>query len=284
MPIAAIGLLLLSAALHATWNLLLKLAGDKFLAAWWALVVGAGVSLVGLLVIHLPPARMWPFAVISSLTEAAYFWLLSYGYQDHDFTLIYPIGRGTAPAFLTVWSVLFLNEKFTPAGMLGLGLIILGLLIIGASSLVQNGIHGVPWKGLAIALSIALLISIYTVIDGASVQHGPAMSYGFLLFLLMPLPLAPFVMRTYGWPKLVEGWIAQRTRLLTIGVISFLAYLLALIAYSIALVGYAGAIREVTVVMGAFAGWQFLGEKLGGIRVVGAIVMFAGILVIALLG
>ncbi len=284
MPIAAIGLLLLSAALHATWNLLLKQAGEKFIAAWWALVVGAVVSLIGLVIAHLPPVRMWPFAVISSLAEAAYFWLLSYGYQDHDFTLIYPIGRGTAPAFLTLWSILFLSEKFTPAGMLGLGLIILGLLIIGAGSLVQNGVHAVPWKGLAIALAIALLISIYTVIDGSAVQHGPAMSYGFLLFILMPFPLMPFMMRTYGWTTLAGGWVAQRTRLLIIGVVSFLAYLLALFAYSIALVGYAGAIREVTVVIGAFAGWQFLGEKLGGIRVVGAIIMFAGILGIALFG
>jgi drug/metabolite transporter (DMT)-like permease len=36
--------------------------------------------------------------------------------------------------------------------------------------------------------------------------------------------------------------------------------------------------------MGAYAGWQFLGEKLGGRRVVGAIVIFAGILVVALFG
>jgi len=36
--------------------------------------------------------------------------------------------------------------------------------------------------------------------------------------------------------------------------------------------------------MGAFAGWQFLDEKMGGRRVVGAIVIFAGILVIAIFG
>ncbi len=284
MPVAAIGLLILSAALHATWNLLLKQAGDKFIASWWALVVGAGVSIIGLLLIHLPPSRMWPFAVVSSLVEAAYFWLLSRGYQDHDFTLIYPIGRGAAPAFLTLWAILFLSEKFTPAGMLGVGLIVLGLSIIGGGSLVQNGLHAVPWRGLTIALAIALTISIYTVIDGSAVRQGPALSYGFLLFILLPVPLAPFVMRKYGWPALAQGWIAQRTRLLMIGVLSFLAYLLALLAYSIAQVGYSGAIREVTVVLGAFAGWQFLGEKLGGIRVIGAVVMFAGILVIALFG
>ena len=73
-------------------------------------------------------------------------------------------------------------------------------------------------------------------------------------------------------------------RLLVIGVLTVAAYSLALWAYSFALLGYAGAIREVSVVMGAFAGWQFLGEKMGRRRVAGATVIFAGIVVIALFG
>jgi multidrug transporter EmrE-like cation transporter len=52
----------------------------------------------------------------------------------------------------------------------------------------------------------------------------------------------------------------------------------------VAHVSYSGAIREVGVVMGAIAGWQFLGEKFGAARVIGATVIFAGILIIALLG
>jgi drug/metabolite transporter (DMT)-like permease len=38
------------------------------------------------------------------------------------------------------------------------------------------------------------------------------------------------------------------------------------------------------VVFGAFAGWWFLKEKMGGVRLLGAIVIFAGILVIAIFG
>jgi drug/metabolite transporter (DMT)-like permease len=37
-------------------------------------------------------------------------------------------------------------------------------------------------------------------------------------------------------------------------------------------------------VFGAFAGWWFLKEKMGGMRVLGAAVIFAGILVIAMFG
>jgi multidrug transporter EmrE-like cation transporter len=37
-------------------------------------------------------------------------------------------------------------------------------------------------------------------------------------------------------------------------------------------------------VLGAFAGWQFLGEKLGKIRILGAGVIFTGIILIAVFG
>jgi drug/metabolite transporter (DMT)-like permease len=63
-----------------------------------------------------------------------------------------------------------------------------------------------------------------------------------------------------------------------------MAYMLALFAYSIAPVNYSEAIREVSVVMGAFAGWYFLGEKMGKIRILGAAVIFIGIVMIATLG
>ena len=39
-----------------------------------------------------------------------------------------------------------------------------------------------------------------------------------------------------------------------------------------------------TVVMGAFAGWYFLGEQMGKIRILGAVVIFAGIILIAVFG
>jgi drug/metabolite transporter (DMT)-like permease len=49
-------------------------------------------------------------------------------------------------------------------------------------------------------------------------------------------------------------------------------------------VNYSEAIREVSVVMGAFAGWYFLGEQMGKIRILGALVIFSGIVMIAVFG
>jgi len=68
------------------------------------------------------------------------------------------------------------------------------------------------------------------------------------------------------------------------GILGVSAYLLAVLAYSIAPLSYSGAVREVSVVFGAFAGWWFLKEKMGAMRIVGAAVIFVGILVIARFG
>lgn len=140
------------------------------------------------------------------------------------------------------------------------------------------------FKGITIALLIALVISIYTLIDGFAVKHGPALPYGLTIFVLMPVLTTPVLVHHYGWERMIEGRHWKPARLILVGFLGVIAYMFALFAYSIAPVNYSEAIREVSVVLGAFAGWQFLGEKLGKIRVLGAAVIFVGIVLIAVYG
>jgi drug/metabolite transporter (DMT)-like permease len=284
MPILAIALLLTSAVLHALWNLLLKQSPEKYIAMGWQVIISGIFSLVLVFFTGLPPRSMWLFAVISMTLEAIYFVLLSFAYSDHDFSLVYPVARGTAPALVVLWSFLFLHEIPSAVGFVGILIIVCGLVIIGATSFFQPHEGKLQFKGIAIALLIALVISIYTLIDGFAVKHGPALSYGLTMFLLMPILTTPVIVRHYGWERFIEGRHWQPGRLILVGFLGIIAYLFALFAYSIAPVNYSEAIREVSVVIGAFAGWQFLGEKLGKVRVLGAVVIFVGIVLIAVFG
>jgi len=283
MPLGAIGLLLVSAALHTTWNLLLKGGGEKYITSWWAMLIGSLLFLPVLLFTGLPARSTWVLLVISAFVEAAYFIVLAYAYDDADFSLVYPLARGAAPALIAVWSVLFLREHLTAGGITGLVIIIGGLLIVGGSG--SFHLNGKPhWRGILPALLVALCISIYTVIDGAAVKMTSPLAYAALIYFVCSLYMTPFVVRRHGLGQLKQEFKANGWRLLAIGVLIQGAYFLALLAYSVAHVSYSGAIREVGVVMGAIAGWQFLGEKFGAARVIGATVIFAGILIIALLG
>ena len=284
MPLLAIALLLTSAALHALWNLLLKQSPEKYVAMGWQVIISGIIAILALVFTGLPPRSMWLFAVISMTLEAIYFVLLSLAYTDHDFSLVYPVARGTAPALVVLWSFVFLREIPSAGGFVGIAMIVCGLVIIGATSFSQPHEGKPQFKGIAIALSIALVISLYTLIDGFAVKNGPVLSYGLSMFALVPVLTTPVIVRHYGWEHFVGAVRRQPVRLILVGVLGMVAYLFALFAYSIAPVNYSEAIREVSVVMGAFAGWQFLGEKLGKIRVVGAAVIFAGIVLIAVFG
>ncbi|HEX6268609.1 MAG TPA: DMT family transporter [Anaerolineales bacterium] len=284
MPIAALLLLLTSALLHAIWNLILKQSHEKYIAMGWQVILGGVFALVTLMFIGLPPRSMWIFVIFSMSLEAIYFILLSNAYSDNDFSLVYPIARGTAPALLMVWSVLFLHERLTAGGMLGIAMVVSGMVIIGATSLIQNRGSRLHLKGIATALAVALIISFYTLVDGTAVKQGPPLAYGLSMFMLVPILTTTYNVRRCGWARFMQAWNGPRLPLIAAAVLGVVAYLLALFAYRIAPVSYSGAIREVSVVIGAFLGWRFLGENMGGIRVFGALVIFAGILVISFFG
>ena len=179
--------------------------------------------------------------------------------------------------------MLFLREQLTTGGVIGILILIIGLMIVGGSGWLRG--EGKPqWRGIRPALFLALCISIYTVIDGAAVKLTTPFAYAALIYFVSAVYMTPYIVRRHGWPRLMAEFRTQGARLVLIGVLIVTAYLLALWAYRISTVGYAGAIREVGIVMAALAGWQLLGEPFGRWRITGALVVFAGIVVIAIFG
>ena len=284
MPILALVLLFFSASMHALWNFLLKSSEEKYIAMGWQVILSGIISLVFIFITGLPPKEMWIFAVISMMLEAIYFILLCSAYSDHDFSLVYPIARGAAPALLVLWAAIFLREQLTPGGYIGIAMITGGIIVIGATTLLNNKSEKPHLKGILTALSVALVISIYTFIDGTAVKNGPALPYGLSMFVMIPFVTTPYLARKYGWSQFVNMWEKKRGYLLLGGVLGLVAYMLALFAYTFAPLSYSGAIREVSAVIGAFLGWRFLKEEMGGVRVVGSVIVFAGVMVIAVFG
>ncbi len=284
MPMLALVLLFLSATMHALWNFLLKSAEEKYIAMGWQVILSGILSLFLIFYSGLPPKEMWLFAVISMLLEAVYFILLCIAYTDHDFSLVYPIARGAAPALLVLWSTIFVREQLTVGGYIGLAMITGGIILIGATTLLKNKGEKPHLRGILTALSVALVISIYTFIDGIAVKQTPALPYGLSMFVMVPFVTTPYLTNYYGVQAFKRTWKNYRGYLLIGGVLGLAAYMLALFAYTIAPVSYSGAIREVSAVIGAFLGWKFLKEEMGGIRLVGSAIVFAGVMVIAAFG
>jgi drug/metabolite transporter (DMT)-like permease len=285
MPLTALGLLLAAAMMHTTWNLLVKRAKEKQVFIWCSLIAGIIIFSPILLTSSLSLISLWPFIISSALVEAIYYITLIRAYENGDFSLVYSMARGAAPAFLLVWATFFLGEHPRLLGIVGIILLVFGLIIVGGKTWwTLRKTSGFSKSALALALGVAICISIYTAIDGAAVHHVSPLPYTVLVIALATIFITPVVMKRYGNDAILEEWRVNWIRIILVGLFTLLAYILALKAYSITRVSYAGSVREISVVFAAFVGWRWLGENFGVIRMVGSIFIFVGILVIAFIG
>jgi drug/metabolite transporter (DMT)-like permease len=296
-----LALLLAAAFLHTGWNLLVKRAREKQIFTWWSLVVGS-VCFTPMLLFSPPlPVAVWPYVVASAVVETIYYLALLRAYSIGDFSLVYPLARGAAPAFLALWGALFLGERLRIGGAVGLGLLLVGLLLVGSAAgrLVasqrlsgeQEFARAAPVAGLAVngravaaALTVALCISIYSAIDGAAMRLASPVPYTVAIIGMSALMITPAVLWRYGQGAILAEWRLNWPRIAAVGLLTQVTYLLVLQAYALGRVSYAGAVREVSVVFAALIGWRWLGEGFGGLRTAGALLIFAGILVIAVAG
>src|SRR6266516_2366725 len=229
MPLTALILLMTAAALHTGWNIIVKGAREKQVFTWWALVVGSLLYLPLVIFGGPIPAKVWPYAVISALVEGVYFTILVRAYEQSDFSLIYPVARGAAPGLLAVWAVLFLGERPQPAGVAGLALLLLGLMVVASADWWrQRRLPPLHKSHLVMALGVALCISVYSVIDGAAVKMMDPSSYTVLVLGLTGLFTTPVVLTRYGYRSVVAGWRAQPFRITLVGFLMLLAYILVL--------------------------------------------------------
>lgn len=284
MPPTVLALLLASALLHAGWNLLVKRAGERLVFTWWAILAGFVAFSPVLLFAPGLPARIVPYALFSTLFEVAYFYTLTRAYDRGDFSLVYPIARGAAPALLIVWSALFLGDVPRPGGFVGLALLLLGLMTVGGAPWLRRSRVAVGFGGVAAALVTATCISLYSAVDGGAVRFAPPLTYAVLIQGMIALSSAPIIVTRFGRRAMVAEWRANWPRIVTVGLFSLTTYTLVLFAFAHARVSYAGAVREVSIVFAALAGWWLLGERFGPLRTAGAALIFTGILTIALAG
>jgi drug/metabolite transporter (DMT)-like permease len=94
----------------------------------------------------------------------------------------------------------------------------------------------------------------------------------------------PAIVARYRVRDIWAEWQMNWLRIILVGLVLMITYILVLYAYSMTRVSYAGAAREVSVVVAAIAGWLWLKECFGIVRTIGAVFIFVGIIVIAMLG
>lgn len=283
----ALALVFVAAFTHATWNYAAKRAGGGLPFVCLSNLIGLcfyAPVMVGYWWWRHPGLPAGALLVIagSGGLKTAYSLLLQRAYRTGDFSLIYPLARGTGPLLSTIAAIIFFGERPTPLALAGGGVIIVSVFYLtgGASLLHQSRAH--LRTAALFGLASGLCIASYTVWDQRAVSHLrlPPVVYDCGTSVTMFVLLAPF-----GWRRRAEvarEWHEHRWNAVVVGTFGAVGYVLILTAMSFTPVSYIAPAREVSIVIGAFFGAKLLKEADARRRLLAAGGMTAGIIALAL--
>lgn len=284
MGVLALLLVLTSACLHATWNLMAKRAGGGWMFVWLFTTCSSVVLLpvtAGYAAINQPDLDLWDcvFIVGTAVIHLLYFLLLQRAYAVGDLSLIYPLARGSGPTLATLGAVLLLDERPSLLTWIGLILVVSGVVVLALPA------AGFQLRQLRPALVYGLLtgccIASYTVWDKYAVHQ---LSISPLLMetasgLGVCLMLTPSALTHRSEVRTV--WAAHWKAVLGVAILSPGAYLLILIAMSFTDLSSIAPAREISILIAAILGTRFLGEAHSARRLAAATSMVGGLLALA---
>jgi drug/metabolite transporter (DMT)-like permease len=277
----AIVLALVAAALHSTWNVLVKVSGDPTTTLTRATVAAA--------VLMTPPAFVaWLFAgrpglstqaaalaAVSALLELTYIFLLSAAYRRGEVSVVYPIARGSAPLLAVLAGIGLLGERLATPQLVGVAFLLIGILAVTVPQ--TSGRATLP------ALLTGVAIAAYSAVDRIGVRLVAPWLYGWLLVTLLAIALLVAQRLTARVTQASSAPIIGWRQASAIGLFMWVAYLLVLLALSIAPLSIVAPVREVAVVAVAVWGVWKLRERQGAaLKISGAAATVAGVALLAL--
>ena len=283
MSSLALGLVLLSAVIHASWNLLTKRAVADTPFLWLCYVVGAiayAPFAIGIVLIA-RPALVVPlvlvFVAVSVVLQTVYFVTLSAGYRAGDLSLVYPLARATGPLLATMGAIAIFGERPSGLAFAGALAIVVGALVLTGDprALQADG------RAVGFALATGVVIALYTLWDKTAVSLLliPPLLYDWSTVLGQAIVVAPAALGDRA--RLHETWARRRGAVLAVGIMSRLSYILVLTALVVSPVAYVAPAREIGILIGALMGARLLAEGHIVRRAVGAAAMVAGIAALA---
>jgi len=276
LDIAVAALVLASAFMHASWNVLVKGAGDRLLTMTGVVLVPMLVCGALLPFLPAPAPPSWPFIAVSVATHFAYYTLLLASYGVGDLSHVYPVARGSAPLLVALTAAAFADERLSPLAFLGVAMVSLGIASLAAFGRVPGRPHGLATL---YALATGLTVTAYLVADGMGVRRSEApLGYIAWMFTLAGAPLvaAAVVLR---WGRLRREARRHWRRSLGGGILLCLSYGIAVWAMGKGALAHVTALRETGVLFAAVLGTLVLREPFGARRVAAAAAVTAGLVV-----
>jgi len=276
-----IGLVLLAALLHASWNAMAKSGGTPEYSIASYQLLGALICVPFLFIVPIPLVESWPMILLSVLLHNFYYYTLAKSYRVGDLSQMYPLFRGLAPVMVAIGAAVFAHEWLSLGSMLGIGLISFGLISI---TLLGGQFGKISPVALRWGLATSVLIAAYTITDGIGVRAaGNSMSYILWLFALEPFPICLFLLAKDRSPWF--NYMVNKKGKIVIGAVaSSTAYGLVIFAMGLGSMAMVSSLRETSVIFAALIGTLIFREAFGRQRIIAAVMVAGGIGLIRWLG
>ena len=301
MTTLAIVLLLISATLHATWNLLGKRQNPS--TAFMVLANTLGTLALTPVLLAFPhtlarftPA-VWGLIALTGLSQAVYYAGLAGAYRAGDLSLTYPLIRAV-PVLIVTGLAMLLAQGEAPSrlSIAGMGLIVLGCVLLPLTSLRQFHWRAYATPAAGLALLAALGTVGYSLLDDRALRilrGSDGLTSDTLVLTVVYAVVAGWSASLWGAAvALVRREDRATLRRLgradvrqsaLVGVFIFVGYLLVLIALALVpSVGYAVAFRQLSIPLGTILGVLYLKEPAYAPRLLGVALVFVGLVFVAI--
>ncbi len=291
MNATELALVLASALLHAIWSASIKDAKSPLAFGTVQHLIAVPVAAAALLTLELGdlPARIWALLAGTGFAHGIYAYWMSQAYARAELSRVYPIVRST-PALLPLVAIP-LGEALTPAGALGIAIVVAGVWLVYGERLGLRRLLApelvYAWLTLAATVAYSLFDKLAMSELAAVPWRGllPAALAWYTLIMLASTPvLLPLSLRAVGARALLASARRDAGRAVFAAVASLVGYGLILQVLRSAPASYVVAVRQLSVLFAVMIAVRFLGERPGRRRLLGAALTVAGVALIAVAG
>jgi drug/metabolite transporter (DMT)-like permease len=271
---------LFAALCHAGWNALIKVGLDP-LSTTTLIGIGSGaVALVFLPFVGMPAGACWPWLIASVIIHLGYFAALIEAYRAGDLGQVYPIARGAAPLMTAAATTIFVGERLSLIGWGGIVALVAGVFLLSARG--GRELTQIDRRAVGFALLTALTICTYSVVDGigARLSLNPV-SYSLWLFVGIAIVMVPYALYRDGRDIIPAMQVYWRLGLAG-GALQVISYGTVLWAMTLAPIAMVATLRETSVLFGAVIAVVVLKEPLRAMRIVAALLILCGLVLIRL--
>ena len=267
-------LIIVSALCHAVWSAIIKSSKNPLSLMGITSILEVVIFFPLTFTVPFPSMEVWYFLIATVIIHVFYRLNVIYSYRYGDLSYIYPISRGSSCLFVAIISILFLSSDISIAGFVGILIVCIGLFLISYSKNLSFN-----FRGFALAISTAILITAYTLVDGVGVRLSEnGFSYIYWLFTLNGIPLLIIGLISKNGLRKTETYNFSSG--IAAGIFATSSYAIVVWSMQFIEIAYVSSIREISIVFAAIIGMVFLFERNAKSRIIPSILIVSGISVV----